>query len=311
MSASSSVRRSSTSKSAPKATSASKPVSSASEPCIPNEEDEELTPIETTRHQQNPCCNHCDLLLWKNPVETGKVFGGLLLLLIFIKKINFITGTLTIFYYVTFITSVVEIVTKKFMGQGLITRISPKTCPNIVSLIKPKIDRFLVELPKYQAQFRELIFANKPCLSLKASVVAYVSCKILSLFTLWTFSLLAVFGTFTLPLVYAKNQEVIDEHVARVVKLTKQKTNEYSDLCCKKLETTPLGKYLPKKTDTIKKSSIPIIDDSTAQTTGSSRFSETKSTGSIPTTHSSSLENDSSIEELKSEFAKNKRNVGF
>lgn len=37
------------------------------------------------QQQQQKSCN-CDLLLWRNPVQTGKYFGGSLLALLILKK---------------------------------------------------------------------------------------------------------------------------------------------------------------------------------------------------------------------------------
>lgn len=39
------------------------------------------------QQQQQKSCN-CDLLLWRNPVQTGKYFGGSLLALLILKKLT-------------------------------------------------------------------------------------------------------------------------------------------------------------------------------------------------------------------------------
>lgn len=35
-----------------------------------------------------PSTSYCDLLTWKDPIKTGKVFGGLVAVLVIFKKVN-------------------------------------------------------------------------------------------------------------------------------------------------------------------------------------------------------------------------------
>lgn len=43
--------------------------------------------------------NHFDLLTWRDPVRTGKVFGGLIVALIVFKKVNLFN----VFFHVAYI----------------------------------------------------------------------------------------------------------------------------------------------------------------------------------------------------------------
>lgn len=192
-------------------------------------------------------CDSCGLLLWKNPIETGKVFGGLLVGLLIVKKVNLITFFLRVLYTVVFITGSVEFVSKIVLGRGLITSYGPKDCPNTVGMLKPLIDDVLLKLPAQQAKLRKLVLAYQPKNNFKAAVVLYVLNKFFSWFSVWTMAFVGVIGAFSVPLVYSIFQTEIDTAVDNSIKVAKTKTEEFSTLASEKtkpyLETldTKLG----------------------------------------------------------------------
>lgn len=182
-------------------------------------------------------CNcHCELLLWKNPLETGKYFFGSLLVLLILKKVNLITFFLRVFYTVFFITGSIEFLTKAFLGQGLVTKYGVKQCPNTVYYIKPYFDEFLKQLPVKQAKFRKLVFAEVPKNTFKAALVTYCLHKLFSWFSLWTLLFVADLSIFILPLVYTKYQTEIETTLCKVNKCTREKLNQVFNQVCDQLE---------------------------------------------------------------------------
>lgn len=182
-------------------------------------------------------CNcHCDLLLWKNPLKTGKYFFGSLLVLLILKKVNLITFFLRVLYTVFFISGSIEFLTKAFLGQGLVTKYGVKQCPNTVYYIKPYIDEFLKQLPVKQAKFRKLVFAEVPKNTFKAFLVAYCLHKLFSWFSLWTLLFVVDLSVFTLPLVYTKYQNEIETTLCKLHKCGKDKLNQCLNQVCDQLE---------------------------------------------------------------------------
>ncbi|QLQ81927.1 hypothetical protein HG537_0G01810 [Torulaspora globosa] len=193
----------------------------------------------------------CGLLLWKNPVETGKVFGGLLVGLLIVKKVNLITFFLRVLYTVVFITGSLEFVTKLLLGQGLVSAYGPKECPNTVGILRPQIDKVLLKLPVLQAKMRKLMFAYQPKNNFKAAVVLFFLHKFFSWFSVWTIAFVGVIGAFTVPLVYSIFQTEIDSAVDSGIRVAKTKTGEFSSMASEK--TKPYLESLDSKLGPVSK----------------------------------------------------------
>ncbi|GCE98288.1 hypothetical protein ZYGM_004220 [Zygosaccharomyces mellis] len=175
-----------------------------------------------------------DLLLWKNPIETGKYFGLSLLVLLILKKVNLITFFLRVLYTVIFTTGAIEFVSKVVLGQGIVSKYGLKQCPNVVGCLRPRIEDLLKHLPAYQARLRTLVFAEEPKQNLKAGVVLYFLHKFFSWFSVWTIVFLGVISAFTLPLIYYTHQEEIDSAVNEGLKIARAKSAELSKIVSEK-----------------------------------------------------------------------------
>ncbi|CAH01727.1 Rtn1p [Kluyveromyces lactis] len=189
--------------------------------------------------------SQCDILYWKNPVETGKVLGGALVALLVIKKVNLISLFLKLLYTVLFATASVEFLSKLILNKGLVTTYGIKECPDIAGTIKPYIDEALKQLPVYQAKFRKLVFASSPECSFKAAGVVYIAHKLISFLSLWTIALVSTLATFSVPILYKTYQKEIDAAVEQGVSVAKTKSSEYQKLVQEK--ATPYVKQLDEK----------------------------------------------------------------
>lgn len=195
--------------------------------------------------ESKTCSDQCDLLLWKNPIRTGKVLGGILVALLVVKKVNLLTLLLRFIYTAMFTTASIEFVTKVALHQGLVTKYGLKECPNTVGTIKPFIDTALKYMPVYQSKMRKLMFAYSPERSYKAAGVVYIAHKLISTFSLWTIAFVSTIATFTLPVVYKTYQKEIDAAVEQGVTVAKSKSVEYQKLAQEK--ATPYVKQLNEK----------------------------------------------------------------
>ncbi|SCU95600.1 LANO_0E10814g1_1 [Lachancea nothofagi CBS 11611] len=187
----------------------------------------------------------CELLYWRNPVETGKVFGGALVALLVLKKVNLITFMLRAFYTAMLTTASVEFLSKLFLGQGLVTRYGLQSCPDTVGFLKPRIDAFLTKYPSYQAEFRRVVMAQSPKRTFKAAGVFYVLHMVFSIMSLWTALFVGTIATFTLPVVYKTFQKEIDATVAQGVEAGKHHASALQSTVAEK--TSPYVKQLDEK----------------------------------------------------------------
>lgn len=200
-------------------------------------------------------CQNCDLILWKNPTETGKIFFGSIISLLILKKVNLLTFFTKLIYTILLTTGSIEFVSKIFLGQGLVTKYGIKECPNTVAIVKPIFDAFLKQLPVKQAKFRMLVFAQVPKNTFKAAFVFYLLNKLFSWFSVWTIIFGIDIAIFTLPIFYKTYQKEIDAYVVKTYNCVKSKSEEQCKVVFKKLEPTlkkckPLEKYLNKFTAT-------------------------------------------------------------
>ncbi|CDO92362.1 unnamed protein product [Kluyveromyces dobzhanskii CBS 2104] len=187
----------------------------------------------------------CDILYWKNPVETGKVLGGALVALLVVKKVDLISLFLKLLYTTLFATASVEFLSKLVLNKGLVTTYGIKECPNIVGTIKPYIDEALKQIPVQQSKVRKLVFASSPEKSFKAAGVVYIAHKLISFMSVWTIAFVSTLATFTLPIVYKTYQREIDAAVEQGVSVAKTKSAEYQQLVQEK--ATPYVKQLDEK----------------------------------------------------------------
>ncbi|QLG73989.1 hypothetical protein HG535_0F05010 [Zygotorulaspora mrakii] len=238
------------------------------------------------------CESGCGLLLWKNPIETGKVFGGLLVGLLVLKTVNLITFFLKVFYTTLFISGSIEFVSKIILGKGLVTKYGLKDCPNVVGMIKPSVDHMFKVFPVYQAKFRKLVFAYQPKNNFKAAVILFVLHRFFSWFSVWTIAFIGVISTFTVPLIYSMYKKEIDTAVDNGIKVAKVKTDEFTQLASEKtkpyLETLdsklgPVSGFVKsqyhnantvssKSTTTGLAAKVPLEEPSKGTTTGSTSF---------------------------------------
>lgn len=220
-----------------------------------------VNPVQPKGSKESKNCKNCNcsiqwcsILKWENPVETGKIFGAILLFLILIKKIQLI-HVLKFFYSVVFTFSIVEYGSKTLLykneGKGLITKfVAPKECFNIVGFLKPKVDQFLIDLPKWQYNLRQITFASKPLESLKVASLVYIFTKVLKIISLYSMIVTLVFLSFSLPLIYSKNQAAIDAQIKIFLEKYEKNQKIMINNVESKLSTTPLGKYFKKHPQT-------------------------------------------------------------
>ena len=184
------------------------------------------------------CITECDILNWKNPVQSGKIFGGSLVFLLFIRNVNLLTFFTRIFYTVMITTGTVEFLSTVVLGNGngLVTKYGIQNCPNTVGILKPYVDEALKQMPVKQAAMRKLVFAASPKATFKAAFVFWLLNKLFNWFSLTFLLLIIDISVFTLPIIYQKFQTEIDAVAAQFLKLANAQCEKSCTVLKEKLQ---------------------------------------------------------------------------
>ncbi|EER35695.1 hypothetical protein CTRG_00434 [Candida tropicalis MYA-3404] len=261
----------------------------------------------------------CDLLTWKNPIKTGKIFGAIIFGLIIFKTVNLFNIFFHLAYIGLLVSAAAEYSGKLITGKGFLSNFK---YPNKFSAKKFN-DQVLPELARINVHFEEslnrIVYAHDIETTLKAAGLSYVLYKLTSWFSLYVLIFVSVILVFTVPFIYTTYKKEIDAAVSDATKIVKSKTTEYTEKAHKAAgphienliqKTGPVGAFVKSKipvrtagstvgesratsygtdadnkinTSTATQASEPIT---TAHTTGASQFPD------VPTSnlHSSSVQ---------------------
>ena len=198
----------------------------------------------------------CDLLTWKNPIKTGKIFGAIVLGLVIFKTVNLFNIFFHLAYIGLLISAAAEYSGKLITGKGFLSGFK---YPNKFSAKKFN-DNVLPELARINVHLEEslnnIIYAHNIESTLKAAGFSYVLFKLTSWFSLYVLIFVSVILAFTVPFIYTTYKKEIDAAVSDVTKTVKSKTAEYSDKAHKAAgphidnlikKTGPVGEFIKSK----------------------------------------------------------------
>lgn len=196
-----------------------------------------------------------ELLTWKNPVTTGKVFGAIIGALVLVK-INILYHLFHVAYLALLVSAAAEYAGKLVTGEGFVTKyvgVPQSRSTTIRDSVLPALGATAEVL---EEEFHRVVYAQDVEATLKAAGASYILYKLTSWFSLYTLVVVSVLLTFSVPLVYQLNKKEIDAAVAQYSKLVKDKTAEYSATAHKKAaphfdtfvkRTGPLGQFVQSK----------------------------------------------------------------
>lgn len=197
----------------------------------------------------------CALLTWKDPVATGKVFGGIVLGLVLLK-VNVINYVFYVAYLSLLVSAAAEYIGKLVTGQGFVTKYTahvPSYSKVLNESVLPAVGRFATS---FESKIQRIIYAQDIELTLKAAGVSYILYTVTSFFSLYTLAIVSVVLAFSLPYLYVQNKDEIDAAVAHYSKLLKQKSSELTDQAHKSVaphldtlakKTGPVGDFIQSK----------------------------------------------------------------
>ncbi|ODV85913.1 hypothetical protein CANARDRAFT_27986 [[Candida] arabinofermentans NRRL YB-2248] len=239
---------------------------------------------------KSSCCggacmtkSSCALLTWEDPAKSGKVFGGIIGSLLLFKYVNLVKVISWLGFWGLAISLITEYGSKKFTGQGLVTKLKPK----YVTVVAQTTDKYATHvatiLGKYEIAVQDLIYSVDFENTLKATATFFAIFQLSKLFSLWTALFISTLIAFTVPFAYLKNKTQVDKAVETYGKLAKDKALELIEIA--KEKSGPALKSVETKLGPVSsfiKSKIPVR--TAGSTVGESTPATTTSTTTTTTT---------------------------
>lgn len=201
-------------------------------------------------------CLSLDLLTWKDPVQTGKIFGSIIASLIVFKTVNLFNVFFHLAYIGLLLSAAAEYAGRLVTGTGFVTKYGPSTnafANQFNNEVLPLVAKFNVKLEK---EFQSIVYAHDIETTLKAAGLSYILFKITSWFSIFTLFTTSVVLAFTVPAVYLKNRKQIDALVAEYSACAKSRFANVSKLAKEKAapivenlieKSGPLGNFINSK----------------------------------------------------------------
>ncbi|KAI5965828.1 uncharacterized protein KGF55_001191 [Candida pseudojiufengensis] len=268
-------------------------------------------------HQSNDA--FINLLTWKNPIYTGKIFGSILFGLIIFKTINWIKIIFHLSYILLLISASIEYLGKLITGKGFITNYKLRTAnqkSGNVSIAKkfnneilPIIGSINIEIEEF---LKKIFYASDIETTLKSSGISYILFKLTTYISLFNLFVISIILLFTLPFIYTNNKKEIDSAIAKYTDFTKTKIEEltsqahksagpYLNDLIKKLG--PIGEFIQQKIPT--RTAGSTVGNSKATSYGTAadtHGSTTTPSGSTTTTTKPSTETSTGVSTGRSQF---------
>lgn len=269
------------------------------------------------------------LLTWKEPVKTGKVFGGLVAALIFLKSVNVLSLFFRLASLVLAVSATAEYGGKLILGQGLVTKFRPaKLSTSFSSRATGCLETFTKELPALESEGQELLYSVNIENTLKSAGLFYILYKITSWVSLYSLVFTSVVLAFTLPFVYEKYQDEINAGLKQATDIANEKYQETSKIVSEKAapylkqadeKLGPVSDFIKSKYQVRTASTTVAEDEKATAFTSSSEASATKSTlesktsafPDAPTTEPlkaavEEIKESVNVDDLKNDLLKNK-----
>lgn len=181
------------------------------------------------------------LLTWKDPIQTGKVFGALVFSLIVLKSVNLLSLFFRLGSYALIASAIAEYAGKLVTGTGFITRYRPSYNKTFSSQTSSFLQNLSQDLPALEEEGQKLLYSFNIENTVKASGLFYILYKITSWLSLYKLIFLSTVLAFTLPAIYENYQDEINAAVVKYSSVAREKAGEYS-----KVASAKAAPYLEK-----------------------------------------------------------------
>ncbi|KAH3670769.1 hypothetical protein OGAPHI_001285 [Ogataea philodendri] len=239
--------------------------------------------------------SNCDLLTWKDPAASGKVFGSIVGSLLLLNCGLPIWVTRDLLLTVFLVSALAEYTGKFATGQGFVTRFKP-AYKNVVGKYADQYSGEAAKLIKEaEVKVQEVLYSKDIEQTLKVAGIAFIFYELTSFFSLWTLLLTATLVSFTAPVIYLGNKKQIDDAVVTYSKVAKDKLAELFEVLKEKagphLKTAeqklgPVGSFIKSKVPVrTAGSTVGESPAATSATTATTSTSASTTLPSVPSTH--------------------------
>ncbi|GME96545.1 unnamed protein product [Ambrosiozyma monospora] len=163
----------------------------------------------------------CGLLTWKNPIESAKVFFGIIITLTLFKYVNVVSLVLYASTLVLAASAFAEFVGRKVTGQGLISKLRPQNTTYLGSFADTYASHFVKFVKNFELFLQDVIYSRDVETTAKFSALAFIFYKLTSWFSLWSLSVFFTVVLFTIPPLYLGNKTLIDDSAIKYSKLAR------------------------------------------------------------------------------------------
>ncbi|CAI4057126.1 Rtn2p SKDI_04G0420 [Saccharomyces kudriavzevii IFO 1802] len=197
---------------------------------------------------EGPHQNKTGLVYWTNPKKSGATFVATLVSLLIFRNVNVLSVLFRIGYMVLFTSFAVELSTKVLFDQGIVSRFGMQESPDIVGILKPRIDRLLDRLPALEDRIRKLVFAHRTRNNFTVAVSLYFLHSLFAIFSMNTVLVMTTIFLYTVPLIYDRKQARIDSAIDRIKGLVVHRVHKNYNKVVEKTEPY-IDKIIPPQTD--------------------------------------------------------------
>jgi hypothetical protein len=175
---------------------------------------------------------------WKFPRASAIAFFLIVSGILASQFVNFSRFVFRILWLSFASTATIEAISKLVTGRGIVRYNSSMISGLTYSGLKPHqyyqvnkntFDVLFSEIANvsnfFVLEFQRLLFAEKTAHTAVAFVISYLAYKLVRYIPLWGLTLVGATMAFTLPPLYLRNQEVIDQHIAHAQNMAAEQAN--------------------------------------------------------------------------------------
>lgn len=158
-----------------------------------------------------------DLFTWKFPRASGVVFAGSVSVILAFHFIDVLRYVLKGLYLSFAAVSAAEFAGKTLTGKGFVSQMRPN---KYFVVPRESVDSIFAGIHQFVnflvLEFQRILFVENFAATVTAFVASFFSYVLIKYLPLWSLVLTSTVLAFTVPLAYLKNQEVVDQQIARL-----------------------------------------------------------------------------------------------
>ncbi|RMD40224.1 hypothetical protein DV735_g4907, partial [Chaetothyriales sp. CBS 134920] len=181
-------------------------------------------PLASTTANETPLTHYhsffYELLSWENPRTTAITFASVVLFILASRYLPIIRWLLKFSWVTLGVVTLSELASKAVLGSSVASSFRPR---RYYTIPKETLEATLEDVQHlvnfFVIETQRIVFAENIPVTAAAFVTAFASYFLIKLLPAWGLALLGTTVIFVAPLIYIKNQEAIDSHVAHATKV--------------------------------------------------------------------------------------------